>query len=68
VIASDGISESMDPNNEQFGVERMVGVIGPKRGSTAREILDALVDAAKRHAGSAPQYDDMTVVVVKRVH
>jgi sigma-B regulation protein RsbU (phosphoserine phosphatase) len=67
VIASDGISESMDPDNDQFGTERMISVIGPHRGGTAREILDALVEAARRHAGSAPQYDDMTVVVVKRV-
>jgi len=65
VIASDGICESMDSNHEQFGTERMIASIGPKRGAHAREILDALVEAAKKHAGPAPQYDDMTIVAVR---
>ncbi len=67
VIYSDGICESMDSRQQQFGVDRMTALVGPKRGKSAREILDALVGAAKNHAGSAPQYDDMTVVVIKRV-
>ncbi len=67
VIYSDGIVESMDALNAQFGLDRLTGVIRDRLDDTAGEILSAIVDAAQRHAGSAPQYDDMTVVVVKRV-
>ncbi len=67
VIYSDGIIESMDDAHEQFGVDRMTDVIRGRLGDSAVQILAAIVEAAQRHAGSAPQYDDMTVVVVKRV-
>lgn len=67
VIYSDGIVESMNSANEQFGFDRLSSVICASLGEPARGILDAIVDAARRHAGSAPQYDDMTVVVVKRI-
>jgi serine phosphatase RsbU (regulator of sigma subunit)/CRP-like cAMP-binding protein len=66
VIYSDGIVESMDSRQEQFGIERLTGLITANLGTSANAILSAIVDAAKAHAGAAPQYDDMTVVVVKR--
>ncbi|HLF13715.1 MAG TPA: SpoIIE family protein phosphatase [Bacteroidota bacterium] len=67
VIYSDGICESMNADHEQFGMDRLVGVIGDNLAAPAGEILNAVVEAARHHAGAAPQYDDMTVVVVKRV-
>ncbi len=33
---------------------------------SAREIVDAVIDATRAHAAGAPQEDDITVVVVKR--
>jgi sigma-B regulation protein RsbU (phosphoserine phosphatase) len=67
VIYSDGIVESMDAGQEQFGIERLTEVISANLGGSAKGILGAIVDAAQKHAGATPQYDDMTVVVVKRV-
>jgi len=66
VIYSDGICEAMDAGQGQFGVEGMVAAIRPALGGSAREILDTIVEAARLHAGETPQYDDMTVVVIKR--
>ncbi len=68
VIYSDGIIESMNSAHEQYGVERMAREVRGRLGESAGEILSGVVRAAQRHAGPAPQYDDMTVVVVKRVH
>ena len=66
VIYSDGIIESMDAEHEQFGIERLTKVVETRLDEGARAILDAIVAAASAHAGAAQQYDDMTVVVVKR--
>jgi serine phosphatase RsbU (regulator of sigma subunit)/CRP-like cAMP-binding protein len=66
VVYSDGICESMNPELEQFGVDRMVRAARGALGGSASDIMAAIVDAAKAHAGTEPQYDDMTVVVVKR--
>jgi serine phosphatase RsbU (regulator of sigma subunit) len=52
---------------EQFGTERLIGVVRDTITSSAAEIMAAIVEAAKEHAGPEPQYDDMTVVVVKRL-
>lgn len=66
VIYSDGICESMNAAHEQYGVERMTGAVRKRLAAPAKEILAAVVEEATRHAAGAPQYDDMTVVVVKR--
>ena len=67
VLYSDGIAEAMNPKQEQFGEQRIAEVIRAHRNLPAAEIIDALMHAAKAHAGTAPQSDDMTIVVVKRL-
>ena len=67
VMYSDGIAEAMNPNQEQFGEQRIAEVIQAHCRLTAADIVDALMRAAKTHAGTAPQSDDMTIVVVKRL-
>jgi sigma-B regulation protein RsbU (phosphoserine phosphatase) len=66
VIYSDGITETFDDNDEEYGEERMLQLVVEHRGRTAGGILDALFEAATRFASSAPQHDDMTAIVIKR--
>ena len=67
VLYSDGITESMNPLQEQFGEDRLSSVLRENRSKSAQELLAAIIKGAKDHAGKEPQADDMTVVVVKRV-
>ncbi len=67
VMYSDGIAEAMNTNQEQFGEQRVAEVVQAHRHLPATEIVDALMRAAKTHAGAAPQSDDMTIVVLKRL-
>jgi sigma-B regulation protein RsbU (phosphoserine phosphatase) len=66
VIYSDGIPEAMNAQLEQFGEERLSQVIYENRSRSATELIDKIVAAAKTHAGTMPQSDDMTLIVVKR--
>lgn len=66
VIYSDGITESMNEAEEQFGEDRIQEVVKQHRNASAGTIVNELIAAAKKHAGRQPQADDMTVVVVKR--
>ena len=66
VICSDGITEAMNPSQEQFGDARLEEVIRQHRSSKAVDLIDRIIDAVKSHAGKAPQMDDMTLVVVRR--
>ena len=65
VIYSDGISEAINPTQEQFGEERISTVIEAHRSESASKIMSEIIAAVKAHAGAAPQMDDMTLVVVK---
>ncbi len=66
VISSDGISEAMNPNLEQFGEDRLQSVIQKHRGDPPSLLIDRIVEAVRAHAGTQPQSDDMTLIVVKR--
>lgn len=66
VYYTDGVSEAMDAGQEQFGEERIVAGLLERPRSSAREIAEGLFAGVKRHAGSGPASDDVTVVAVRR--
>ena len=66
VIYSDGISESMNADNELFGEERTVEIVRQHRHLGAADILEKVLEGARQFAGGRPQSDDMTLVVIKR--
>ena len=66
VIYSDGVAEAMNAQQEQFGEERLIGVIKKNRRQDAQEIIEHILSAVKLHTGDYPQYDDMTLLVLKR--
>ncbi len=65
VFFSDGVSEAMNGSGEEFGVERLMGVIGTASMEPAAAIIEAIARAVETHRAGAPQNDDMTIVVVK---
>ena len=71
VLYTDGITEAADPASEMvaddlFGVERLVDIIRANLDNSAREIQSAILEALAKHTQKAPQYDDITLVVIKR--
>lgn len=67
VIQSDGVSEAMNKNQEQFGEERLQSLILANKDKSAEEIIDTIVKEVRKHAGAHPQSDDITMMVIKRV-
>jgi phosphoserine phosphatase RsbU/P len=67
VVYSDGISEAMDSNEEEFGEERLINLVKENRNQAAAELIDTIIKVVNKHAGSEEQMDDMTLVVLKRV-
>lgn len=62
---TDGISESMNAAEEEWGEAAMSEFIKGCYGKSAREVLNLVVDAADAFAAGAKQHDDMTLVVVR---
>ncbi|MBO0801380.1 MAG: serine/threonine-protein phosphatase, partial [Blastocatellia bacterium] len=64
-LYTDGVSEAMNPAGEEFGEKRLRGVLTEAAQQSVGEMLTAATDAVKLFAGSAPQSDDITCLVVR---
>jgi serine phosphatase RsbU (regulator of sigma subunit) len=64
---SDGITEAMDADGEPFGDERLLAALRRHSGLPASELVAAIVGEVEAYAGGAPQADDMTLLIVKRL-
>ena len=65
VLFTDGISESMNNNDEEWGEESLIDLAKTCYGLTAVEAMSRIMTAAKAFAAGAPQHDDMTVVALR---
>ena len=58
IFFTDGISEAMNLDDEEWGEERLLETVQGHRHASAQELLDCLFDAATQYAGAAAQHDD----------
>ncbi len=66
-IYSDGVTEANDLAEREFSLERLIEVLTQHRERTAREIVDAVIQDIDLFVGEAPQFDDITMMVMKRL-
>ncbi len=66
ILYSDGITEAMDAQGQEFGDDRFREAIGRLDGMAALEARDLLLNEVKSFTGEIAQYDDITLVVLKR--
>ena len=65
VIYTDGFSEAMNPNLEEWGEERLIGAITACSDLSAKDSIAKIMQAADAFASGAPQSDDMTLVILR---
>lgn len=65
IFYTDGISEAMNKNGEEFGEERLRDAISGVSGVSAQAILEAITQDVMNFTGEAKQHDDFTMVVVR---
>ncbi len=66
VIYSDGITDSVDGNGAEYGLERLTTLLHRQRGLPAEALMNRIMDEVDAHAGSEPPFDDRTLVVIRR--
>jgi serine phosphatase RsbU (regulator of sigma subunit) len=66
VIYSDGVSEAVNPQGEEFGAPRLHSVVGLNIERSAAGIRDRIESALTKFAQGTPAADDITLVIVKR--
>jgi sigma-B regulation protein RsbU (phosphoserine phosphatase) len=67
LIGTDGIWECENPQGESFGKKRLKGIIRHNKDKSSAEIVQAITDGLANHRETAPQQDDVTLVVIKKV-
>jgi len=66
VLYTDGITDAQNPAEEFYGLERLENAIKKHHGRSAKSILKALRGEVRTWVGNAPQFDDITLMVVMR--
>ena len=65
VLFTDGISESMNVREEEWGEERLIEFAKTCFGLPAFEVMSKIMAAADAFAAGAAQHDDMTLVLLR---
>jgi phosphoserine phosphatase len=66
-LVSDGVYEFQDGSGDLFGEEGVARVLRAHRGEPMAQLLEALLAAVRAFARGAPQLDDITIVLVRRL-
>jgi len=66
IIYSDGITEAINENEEELGEDEMIKVIIENPDLSLEELANKIFKKVEIHSGENLQYDDMTIVLIKR--
>jgi len=67
VLYTDGITEAINMNQEQYGLERLIDIVKLYYQCSTHEIKEAVIDNLRQHIGTQKVYDDITLVVLKQI-
>jgi sigma-B regulation protein RsbU (phosphoserine phosphatase) len=67
VLYTDGVTEAMNPNREQFTLKRLTALTAGHVGAqSTRVLIEAIVQEVQAFAKGCPQSDDITLLAVRR--
>ena len=64
-VYTDGVPEATDARKERFGKERMLKALNLRADENPTELLTTVRTEIDKFVGSAPQFDDLTMLAVK---
>ncbi len=67
VLYTDGVSEAMNSEGEEFGMDRFREIFVQKPPTSARDTNEAILQAVSDFAGETAQSDDVTCLVLQRI-
>ncbi len=65
VFYTDGFTEAMNSDLEEFGSDRFLDLLHRSDNGSAEQLVQHAFDEVRQFAGDHPQHDDMTMVVLK---
>lgn len=64
-VRTDGVDETMNPERDLFGSERLNDLLTTVSGESADEVLSMVEKATAKHARGVEQDDDLTMIAIK---
>ncbi|HYB54220.1 MAG TPA: SpoIIE family protein phosphatase, partial [Thermoanaerobaculia bacterium] len=65
-IYTDGVTEAVNERDEEFGIDRLSGIVSRGASRAPAELCDEVLAAVADFARGMPQYDDQTLLIVRR--
>jgi sigma-B regulation protein RsbU (phosphoserine phosphatase) len=66
IFYTDGVSDSRDSSLNNYGLKRIKDFIAKNKDLPVTQLVTETIHDVRNFSGSAPQYDDMTLIAVKR--
>jgi len=67
VLYTDGVTEAINQQEDQFGEERLIKLITNNRDISSDDLKNLIIDAVYDFASGTPQADDITLMVLRRI-
>lgn len=65
-VYTDGVAEAVNINNDAYGMDKLIEVLNKKETDDLKEVLHSVKQDVDNFAGQAPQFDDITMLAIKR--
>jgi sigma-B regulation protein RsbU (phosphoserine phosphatase) len=66
VIFTDGVVEAFNKNDEEYGEQKLLGIVNRAADGAPAQLLQTLFADLDLFVGNTPQHDDMTCLLLKR--
>jgi serine phosphatase RsbU (regulator of sigma subunit) len=63
---TDGVTDAMNEQWEQFGTERLEAVVKQHSKAPLEELTEHILEAIRQFTLCAPQFDDTTLLILRR--
>jgi sigma-B regulation protein RsbU (phosphoserine phosphatase) len=66
LLYTDGVTEALDANGDEFGFDRMIQCVRASASSGAPAMITRLIDELRSFVGAQPQNDDITLIAIRK--
>ncbi|PZR73859.1 MAG: hypothetical protein DLM73_09570 [Chthoniobacterales bacterium] len=66
LLYTDGVTEALDANGDEFGPERMIECVRASAPQGASAMITRIIDELRNFVGAQPQNDDITLIAIRK--
>jgi len=66
LLYTDGVTEALDTNGDEFGPDRMIECVRTSAPEGAPAIIARIIDELRAFVGAQPQNDDITLIAIRK--